>query len=110
MRDNIVLLKRRRDGIREWLEDEAPHTAADQKHLEKASPERAYWHHGYQAALNDVIDLLNPVDAKIRQRGHSQLVPFGRPGMNQIAGRPDIVEQARIPSGMPPATSADSRI
>ena len=64
MRDDIVLLKRRRDGIREWLQDEAPHTAADQKHLEEASPERAYWHHGYQAALNDVIDLLNPVTRK----------------------------------------------
>ena len=64
MRDNIVLLKRRRDGIREWLQDEAPHTAVDQKHLEEASPERAYWHHGYQAALNDVIDLLNPVTRK----------------------------------------------
>ena len=64
MRDDIVLLKRRRDGIREWLQDEAPHAAADQKHLEEASPERAYWHHGYQAALNDVIDLLNPVTRK----------------------------------------------
>ncbi len=64
MRDDIVLLKRRRDGIREWLQDEAPHTVADQKHLEEASPERAYWHHGYQAALNDVIDLLNPVTRK----------------------------------------------
>ena len=64
MRDNIVLLKRRRDGIREWLQDEAPHTTVDQKHLEEASPERAYWHHGYQAALNDVIDLLNPVTRK----------------------------------------------
>jgi hypothetical protein len=64
MPDDIVLLKRRRDGIREWLQDEAPHTAVDQKHLEEASPERAYWHHGYQAALNDVIDLLNPVTRK----------------------------------------------
>jgi hypothetical protein len=64
MPNDIVLLKRRRDGIREWLQDEAPHTAVDQKHLEEASPERAYWHHGYQAALNDVIDLLNPVTRK----------------------------------------------
>ena len=64
MPDDIVLLKRRRDGIREWLADEAPHTAVHQKHLETASPERAYWHHGYQAALNDVLDLLNPVTRK----------------------------------------------
>ena len=64
MRDRIALLEQRRDGIREWLADEAPHTAFDQKHLETASSERAYWHHGYQAALDDVIDLLNPVRRK----------------------------------------------
>jgi hypothetical protein len=64
MRDKIAFLERRRDSIREWLEDEAPHAASDQKHLEIASPERAYWHHGYQAALNDIIDLLNPVTRK----------------------------------------------
>ena len=29
-----------------------------------ASPERAYWHHGYQAALDDIIDLFNPVARK----------------------------------------------
>lgn len=69
MRDKIALLERRRDGIREWLEDEAPHAASDQRHLEIASPERAYWHHGYQAALNDVIDLLNPVTRKSDSAG-----------------------------------------
>lgn len=55
----IPMLQRRRDDIRGWLDDEAPYTAVDQKHLEADSPERAYWHHGYQAALTDVIDLLN---------------------------------------------------
>ena len=69
MRDKIALLERRRDGIREWLEDEAPHAASDQKHLEIASPERAYWHHGYQAALNDIIDLLDPVTRKSGSAG-----------------------------------------
>jgi hypothetical protein len=64
MRDKIALIERRRDGILEWLEDEAPYTAFDQKHLEIESPERAYWHHGYQAALNDVIGLLSPVPRK----------------------------------------------
>ena len=58
MRNEIALLKRRRDGIREWLADEAPHTAVHQKHLETASPERAYWHHGYQAALNDIMTMM----------------------------------------------------
>ena len=64
MQDKIALLEQHRDGIREWLDAEAPHTAFDQKHLELASSERAYWHHGYQAALNDIIDLFKPAAQK----------------------------------------------
>ena len=56
---NISLLRRRRDDIREWLDIEAPFTEVDQKHLDADTPERAYWHHGYQAALADIIELLN---------------------------------------------------
>lgn len=56
---NISLLRRRRDDIREWLDIEAPFTEVDQKHLDADTPERAYWHHGYQAALADIINLLN---------------------------------------------------
>ena len=59
---NIALLQRRRDGIRQWLDDEAPYTAGDQRHLDHNTPERAYWHHGYQAALDDVIALLTPLE------------------------------------------------
>ncbi len=55
---NISLLRRRRDDIREWLDIEAPFTEVDQKHLDADTPERAYWHHGYQAALADIIELL----------------------------------------------------
>ena len=60
----IVLLQRRRDGIRQWLDDEAPYTESDQRHLDANTPERAYWHHGYQAALSDVIEMLTPTDRK----------------------------------------------
>jgi hypothetical protein len=56
---DIELMQRRRDDIRGWLDDEAPFAAADQKHLDADTPERAYWHHGYQSALNDIIELLN---------------------------------------------------
>ena len=59
---NIALLRRRRDGIRQWLDDEALYTDADQRHLDQNTPERAYWHHGYQAALDDVIALLTPLE------------------------------------------------
>lgn len=63
---NISLLRRRRDDIREWLDIEAPFTEVDQKHLDADTPERAYWHHGYQAALADIIELL---DAERRKSG-----------------------------------------
>lgn len=63
---NISLLRRRRDDIREWLDIEAPFTDVDQKHLDADTPERAYWHHGYQAALADIINLL---DAERRKSG-----------------------------------------
>ena len=59
---NMALLQRRRDGIRHWLDDEAPYTECDQRHLDANTPERAYWHHGYQAALTDVIALLTPAE------------------------------------------------
>ncbi len=36
----------------------APYTDVDQRHLDANTPERAYWHHGYQAALNDVMTML----------------------------------------------------
>ena len=56
--DAIERLQNRRDGIRQWLSDEAPYTMYDQKHLEAASREQAYWHHGYVTALDDVMALL----------------------------------------------------
>jgi hypothetical protein len=58
----LSLLQRRRDSIRDWLDEEAPYTEADQRHLDTDSCERAYWHHGYQAALTDVLNMLTSVD------------------------------------------------
>lgn len=58
IKKKITLLQRRRDGIREWLDLEAPFAEVDQRHLDADTPERAYWHHGYQAALADIIALL----------------------------------------------------
>jgi hypothetical protein len=58
----MALLLSRRDNIRQWLEMEAPYADFDQKHLDADSPERAYWHHGYQAALTDVLHLLRRAD------------------------------------------------
>lgn len=55
---NLSILRQRRDNIREWLDEEAPYTDVDQRHLDAHTPERAYWHHGYQAALNDIMTML----------------------------------------------------
>jgi len=57
-RGTIAIIERRLQGIRLWLRHEAPYVAIDQKHLDAASHERAYWHHGYQAALTDIIALI----------------------------------------------------
>lgn len=50
-------IQARLNGIREWMAAEAPYVGADQRHLDANTPERAYWHYGYQAALQDVLDL-----------------------------------------------------
>ncbi|WP_295556348.1 hypothetical protein [uncultured Hyphomicrobium sp.] len=50
-------LEIRRAKLKHWLADEAPYTSADQRHLTANTPEQAYWHHGYQAALTDVLRL-----------------------------------------------------
>jgi hypothetical protein len=55
---NLALLAERRDRIREWLAEQADHTDFEQRHLDVGSPEQAYWHHGYQAALDDMLKLL----------------------------------------------------
>jgi hypothetical protein len=57
-KSSVTMLRQRRDNIREWLEEEAPYTEVDQRHLDSHTPERAYWHHGYQAALSDVMAML----------------------------------------------------
>ena len=61
---NATMLRHRRDNIREWLEEEAPYTDVDQRHLDAHTPERAYWHHGYQAALTDILAMLVPEAGK----------------------------------------------
>ncbi|MFA5950120.1 MAG: hypothetical protein WC807_07540 [Hyphomicrobium sp.] len=64
-KDSASMLRQRRDNIREWLDEEAPYTDVDQRHLDAHTPERAYWHHGYQAALNDIITMLALEGGKI---------------------------------------------
>jgi hypothetical protein len=57
---NTKRLQERADAIGKWLSDNAPYVTADQKHLDENTPERAYWHYGYRAALLDAIKYLGP--------------------------------------------------
>ncbi len=65
----VSMLRQRRDNIREWLDEEAPYTDVDQRHLDAHTPERAYWHHGYQAALTDIMAMLALEDGKTDTSG-----------------------------------------
>jgi hypothetical protein len=38
---------------------------AQQRHLDAASPERAYWHAGYRSALIDALRLLETADEQV---------------------------------------------
>ena len=54
----ISAIRARMQGIREWMADEAPYVTVDQRHLDEHTTERAYWHYGYQAALSDILALI----------------------------------------------------
>lgn len=53
------LLVDRRDAIRQWLRTETARPEIEQAHLDTGSREQAYWSHGYQSALSDVINILS---------------------------------------------------
>lgn len=52
------LIARRIEELSHWLELNSPYVPVDQKHLDEGSPEQAYWHLGYRAALVDAMRLL----------------------------------------------------
>jgi hypothetical protein len=54
----LSALMKRQTAINSWLKDNAPETWTEQRHLDQDTVECAYWHHGYQAALGDIITLL----------------------------------------------------
>lgn len=57
--------------IREWMAEEAPYVAVDQRHLDANTPERSYWHYGYQAALGDVLAMLEGTPIQERRTRRS---------------------------------------
>lgn len=57
------------DAIKRELADVAPYAFADQRNLDANTPERAYWHLGYCAALTDVLRRLS---GDVSQRSDSK--------------------------------------
>jgi len=53
----ISAIQTRMESIREWMAEDAPYAIADQRHLDGNTPERAYWHFGYETALQDILKL-----------------------------------------------------
>lgn len=62
----LARLTGRRDTIRQWIMSEAGQIYCEQAHLDEGCAEQAYWNHGYQAALDDVIQLLNSASPAAR--------------------------------------------
>ena len=55
-------LEHRIHGVAVWLDDAAPYAQFDQRHLDTGTPEQAYWHLGYVAALRDALQLLRDAE------------------------------------------------
>jgi hypothetical protein len=56
---SLAVMVERRDNIREWLVEQGDVADLEQRHLDSGSSEQTYWHHGYQAALDDMLKLLS---------------------------------------------------
>jgi hypothetical protein len=61
--DTYHLIEERIEHLGQWLVDSAPYVEFDQMHLESGTPEQAYWHLGYRAALADMLVLMKADEA-----------------------------------------------
>ncbi|MBS0243719.1 MAG: hypothetical protein JSS20_16200 [Proteobacteria bacterium] len=64
----IEALLRRRNFIEDWLNANALEALGEQRHLDDGSGEQAYWNHGYQAAISDILLLLEGQPPNIEGR------------------------------------------
>jgi hypothetical protein len=59
-RRSVSLVTRRKmEEVKEWVALNAPECRVEQKHLDEGTAERAYWHHGYLSALQDVLRFIS---------------------------------------------------
>jgi len=50
------------EEVKEWVALNAPECRVEQKHLDEGTAERAYWHHGYLSALQDVLRFISSAE------------------------------------------------
>ncbi len=62
-------LNTRAATIGKWLEDQSSAELGQQKHLDRNTAECAYWHLGYQQALNDAAAMLRCVSPEADTAG-----------------------------------------
>jgi len=54
-----IVTRRKMEEVKEWVALNAPECRIEQKHLDEGTAERAYWHHGYLSALQDVLRFIS---------------------------------------------------
>jgi hypothetical protein len=59
----LELMTKRLEEIESGMKKEGA-SVQEQKHLDKGSSERAYWHHGYASALRDLLKSLESRNAR----------------------------------------------
>ena len=62
--DVTAEIRNRHAAIKQELMEVAPYAFTDGRHLDANTPERAYWHLGYIAALSDALRMLSEVSPK----------------------------------------------
>jgi hypothetical protein len=67
--DIASAIRARLHGVRAWMAEAAPYVSVEQRHLDAHTPERAYWHYGYQTALNDILRLIDGQSDQERRSG-----------------------------------------
>jgi hypothetical protein len=55
---DFAKIEDRARGISDWLKENGRGCFQEQKHLDRDSQERIYWHYGYMVALRDVYRFL----------------------------------------------------
>ena len=54
----VNILRKRRIGILDWINNSNTMCQSEQKHLDNGTPEQAYWNHGYASAIKDMLNML----------------------------------------------------